>query len=56
MTTKPIELLASYFTLAGDVYQMTYGNVVNTFAKTVYLMRREGTTNCLNAVTATKQP
>ena len=44
------------FTLAGDVYQMTYGNVVNTFAKTVYLMRREGTTNCLNAVTATKQP
>jgi hypothetical protein len=44
------------FTLAGDVYQMTYGNVVNTFAKTVNLLRREGTTNCLIAITATKQP
>src|SRR6187431_303469 len=42
------------FTLAGDVYQMTYGNVVNTFAKTVNLLRREGTTNCLIAITATK--
>jgi len=54
--TGPYSFTDTTFNFDGDVFQMTFGNVVNTFAKTVYLVRREGTSNCFNSVTATKQP
>ncbi len=56
----PYSFAATTFTVGGQVYAMTYANLVNGFYQTIYLVQLDttngsGNPNCLNAITATRQ-
>lgn len=48
-------LTETTFTIAGQTFLMSYGNVVSGVARTIHLVQKE-TTRCINTITATKKP